>query len=252
MTIGQDVVLQYSSLINAVGDTLQTVVADAHVQFIDNLDGAGIWPKLTEVWTSFGNRLPGGLAKVKYAQQPSMKNIGFAASSYSQRNGLKGGYQKYLKTGFIPRNFLSPDNCHLSLFIRDCSGSGSTKNYAGCFGEFRIHSLSNRNSLGTNLNRQLSLINQIGNDIFVCGSNTSNNYGYMKKNSDILVEDTTALTPGLLANDELWLYQQNGASASYGINGIIWTYTVGGGLTDDESSFLYEQIVQLNSIRSTL
>ncbi|MEH1821520.1 MAG: hypothetical protein V7L31_20975 [Nostoc sp.] len=242
------IVTDYQNLIIQAGGQLSQQAIDAHVTFSDNLISQGLWDKLLEVWTSAGSNLSAALIKLKYQDNPCMVGVNFTENDYSPSTGLQGGVGKLLKTGFIPANhFSNGSDVSISAYLKIVNGGGSTRNYLGASASFRLFTVTSSNTFASALgNAPLSLVNQANNNSFLLASNLPDGSSYLKSNNKILAKKDGILNP-TIPSSELYLYQQNGATASYINTGIINFYAIGQGLTDSESTNLYKAVVDLNA-----
>ncbi|MEH1821521.1 MAG: hypothetical protein V7L31_20980 [Nostoc sp.] len=250
-SFGTTVVAAYSALISTAGGTLDSTSTSALITFVDTLNNAGIWVKLLEVWTSTGSNLAAALVKLKYpsAIQSSLTNNGFVSGDYTPTTGLQGGASKFLGTGFIPANQIASSvDFGFSLFIKNSVGNASNNiNYFGCDTSNRVFSVFASTSLAaTIVANSYSVASGIRTTCFVSANNLSMLSGYLKRDTT-QIATKSVVTPGTLPSTEAQVYTYNGGTITQNARGIIYFYSIHTGLTDAESTTLYNAITTLNT-----
>lgn len=86
--------------------------------FIKSLKADGIWELLIDVGIYAGDNLAAALTKLKYPSSAvsNYVNHGFGETDYEERNGLRGGFNKYLDPG-ISADFLNPNSAYIAGYL---------------------------------------------------------------------------------------------------------------------------------------
>lgn len=101
MTRWEPETLTYQAAVIAAGSTITTTVLRHVDDFVVECKARGIWSELVEVGTFTGDSLIGALVKLKHGGVGSLTNTGFAGADYQQSQGLNGGTNKSLNTGYV-------------------------------------------------------------------------------------------------------------------------------------------------------